>query len=157
MLWVVSVSAGGAFAQLLALDFADRVRSLVLSTSGVLPNACELPPPTEEFARFLTTAHVDWSDATSVIEYLVAYARVLVGGQRPFDETAARELACRDVKRARNVAAAQNPRCHPGPRALARAPGLDHRADPGDPRGRGSQCSRSSTARPWPRRFPMRA
>jgi pimeloyl-ACP methyl ester carboxylesterase len=87
---VVGVSAGGAFAQLLALDFADRVRSLVLiSTSGALPGGRELPPATEEFARFLRTAQVDWSDAESVIEYLVAYTRVLVGGQRPFDETAA--------------------------------------------------------------------
>ena len=43
-----------------------------------------------------------------MIEYLVAYSRVLAGGQRPFDETAARELARRDVERARNFAAAQN-------------------------------------------------
>jgi pimeloyl-ACP methyl ester carboxylesterase len=106
---LVGVSAGGAFAQLLALDFPDRVRSLVLiSTSAALPGERGLPPPTEEFARFVTTAQVDWSDAESVIDYLVNYSRVLAGGQRPFDETAARELARRDVERARNFAAAQN-------------------------------------------------
>jgi pimeloyl-ACP methyl ester carboxylesterase len=106
---VVGVSAGGAFAQLLALDFADRVRSLVLiSTTGALPGERGLPPPTGEFMRFVATAQVDWSDAESVIEYLVAYSRMLAGGQRPFDETAARELARREVTRARNFAAAQN-------------------------------------------------
>jgi pimeloyl-ACP methyl ester carboxylesterase len=105
----VGVSAGGALAQLLALDFPSRVRSLVLiSTSAALPTERELPPPTEELLRFVTTAQEDWSDAPSVIEYLVAYSRVLAGGQRPFDETAARELARRDVKRARNFAAAHN-------------------------------------------------
>ena len=51
---------------------------------------------------------MDWSDAESVVEYLVGYSRVLAGGQRPFDETAARELARRDVERARSFAAAQN-------------------------------------------------
>lgn len=106
---VVGVSAGGALAQLLALDFADRVLSIVLiSTSRALPGGRRLPPPTAEFTRFAATAEVDWTDPESVIEYLVDYLRVLAGGRRPFDETAARELARRDVERARNFASAQN-------------------------------------------------
>jgi pimeloyl-ACP methyl ester carboxylesterase len=106
---VVGVSAGGAFAQLLALDFAHRVLSLVLiSTSRALPGKRKLPPPTEEFVRFVNATKVDWSDAESVIEYLVDYSRVLAGRGRAFDETGVRELAHRDVMRARNFAAAQN-------------------------------------------------
>ena len=106
---VVGVSAGGAFAQLLALTFADRVLSLVLiSTSPATPGDRGLPGPTEEFARFVATAEVDWSRPESVIEYLVGYSRVLNGDERPFDEKASRELIRRDVERARDVAALQN-------------------------------------------------
>jgi pimeloyl-ACP methyl ester carboxylesterase len=106
---VVGASAGGAFAQLLALDFAERVRSLVLiSTSPALPGDRGLPPPTGEFMRFVTTATLDWSDPESVIEYQVDYSRLLAGGRRRFDETAARALARREVERARDFAAAQN-------------------------------------------------
>jgi pimeloyl-ACP methyl ester carboxylesterase len=106
---IVGVSAGGAFAQLLALDFADRVLSLVLiSTSPATPGDRGLPPPTEEFGRFVATAEVDWSDPESVIEYLVGYSRVLNGSQRPFDEAASREFARREVERAHNIAALQN-------------------------------------------------
>ncbi|MFE5486340.1 alpha/beta fold hydrolase [Streptomyces sp. NPDC056527] len=106
---VVGVSAGGAFAQLLALDHADRVLSLVLiSTSRAVAGDRELPPPTEEFTRFVSTAQVDWSQASSVIEYLVEYSRVLTGGRRLFDETAARDLVRRDVERARDFAAVRN-------------------------------------------------
>jgi pimeloyl-ACP methyl ester carboxylesterase len=106
---VVGVSAGGAFAQVLALDFADRVLSLVLiSTSSAVPGERTLPPPTERFMRFVAAAEVDWSDARSVIEYLVDYSRLLAGGGRPFDEAAAQELARREVERARSFAAAQN-------------------------------------------------
>ena len=58
----------------------------------------------------MTTAEVDWSNAESVIEYLVDYSRVLAGDRRPFDEAATRELVRRDVERARNFAAAAEPR-----------------------------------------------
>ncbi len=106
---VVGVSAGGAFAQLLALDFPDRVHSLVLiSTTAALSGHRALPPPSEEFMRFVASAEADWSDAASVTEYLVGYSRVLAGGQRPFDEAAVRELVRRDVERARDFAAAHN-------------------------------------------------
>ncbi len=106
---VVGVSMGGALAQLVALDFADLVLSLVLmSTSFAVPSDRELPPSTEEFGRFVASAQVDWSDAESVVDYLVDYERVLAGGQRPFDEAAVRALARRDVGRARDFTAAQN-------------------------------------------------
>jgi pimeloyl-ACP methyl ester carboxylesterase len=106
---LVGVSAGGGIAQELALDNPDRALSLVLiSTSPVTPGDRGLPPPSEEFERFVSTARVDWSDPDSVIEYLIAYRRVLAGGRRPFDEVAARDLLRRDVARARDFAAVQN-------------------------------------------------
>jgi pimeloyl-ACP methyl ester carboxylesterase len=106
---VVGVSAGGAFAQLVALGFPDRVLSLVLiSTSPATPGNRRLPPSSHRYGRFVATAQVDWSDEGSVIEYLVDYARMLAGGERAFDEAAARELVRRDVERARNIANSEN-------------------------------------------------
>jgi pimeloyl-ACP methyl ester carboxylesterase len=106
---VVGVSAGGAMAQLLALGFPERVRSLtVISTSLAVATGRPLPPSTEAFGRFVATVEVDWSDPDSVIEYLVDYMRVLAGEERPFDEAAFRALARRDVERARDFRAAQN-------------------------------------------------
>jgi pimeloyl-ACP methyl ester carboxylesterase len=106
---LVGASAGGALAQLLALDAPDRVRSLVLiSTSPAVPGERSLPPPSEAFVRFVRSATVDWSDAGSVTEYLVAYARVLAGQERPFEEAETRELVRRDIARARDFSALQN-------------------------------------------------
>jgi pimeloyl-ACP methyl ester carboxylesterase len=106
---IVGVSAGGAMAQPLALEQPDRIRSLVLiSTTFAVASDRALPPPTEAFGRFVSTARVDWSDQRSVIDYLVSYQRMLAGGRRPFDEAAWRELVRRDVERASDFAAAQN-------------------------------------------------
>ena len=106
---LVGVSAGGGIAQAFALDFPDRVRSLTLiSTSFAVSSDRALPPPTAEFGRFVTTIEVDWSDPQSVIDYLVDYWRVLAGKARPFDETAFRALAGREVGRARDFRAARN-------------------------------------------------
>jgi pimeloyl-ACP methyl ester carboxylesterase len=106
---VVGVSAGGAIAQLLALEFPDRVRSLVLiSTSAATPGGRDLPPPTDEFRRFVSTATVDWSDRDSVINYVVGYCRMLAGDQRPSDEAQLRDLVRHDIERARDFAARRN-------------------------------------------------
>ena len=102
---VAGASAGGAFAQLLALDFPERVRSLVLiSTSPALPGGGELPPPAPAFGRFFATATVDRDDPASVIAYVAEYARMLAGPEREFDEA----LVRRDVERARDFRAARN-------------------------------------------------
>jgi pimeloyl-ACP methyl ester carboxylesterase len=106
---VVGVSAGGALAQVAALQHPDRVSSLVLiSTSPALPGNRELPPPTAELGRFLSTAAVEWADRESVIDHLVAYSSVLAGARRPFEEARMRDLVRRDVERARDFAAVQN-------------------------------------------------
>jgi pimeloyl-ACP methyl ester carboxylesterase len=104
---VVGLSMGGALAQLLALDFPDRVASLVLITTSPAGAADDLPPAAEAYRDFLGTAEVDWSDPASVADRVVAEWRAL-GGRRPFDEAAVRALADRDVARADRVASAQN-------------------------------------------------
>jgi pimeloyl-ACP methyl ester carboxylesterase len=106
---LVGLSAGGGIAQEVALCFPDRVRSLVLlGTSPVTAVDRPLPPPSDAYLRFVREVEVDWSSPASVVEYQVAYSRVLAGAVRPFDERAARQLAEAEATRARDLAALQN-------------------------------------------------
>lgn len=106
---LVGVSAGGGIVQELALGSPDRALSLTLiSTSPVTGTSRVLPPPTDEFARFVSTVEADWTDPEALVDYLLGYQLVLAGGARPFDESAVRDLVRRDLERARDPAAAQN-------------------------------------------------
>jgi pimeloyl-ACP methyl ester carboxylesterase len=105
---VVGLSMGGALAQLLALDFPERVASLVLISSSPAGAADDLPPPTDAYRDYIATAgEIDWSDPASVADHVVAEWRA-IGGRRPFDEAPTRALAAYDVARADRVASAQN-------------------------------------------------
>ena len=149
---LVGVSAGAAFAQLLALDRPDRVLSLVLiSTSPALPGKRELPPPTDAFGRFVSTAAVDWSDAESVIDYLVDYSRVLAGERRPLHEASTRQLVRRDVERARDLPPYRTTTC--SRRARCQAPPCPRsRRQPWSSTAPPTRCSRGSTAKRWRKR-----
>ena len=94
---VVGVSMGGALVQLLALDFPDRVASIVLISTSPAGPAPDLPPPTDAYRAFAAEAPDD----------PVAEVRVL-NGDRPFDEARVRSLVARDIARARNSESAQN-------------------------------------------------
>ncbi|WP_063797837.1 alpha/beta fold hydrolase [Saccharothrix sp. NRRL B-16348] len=108
---VVGISMGGGLAQLLALDFADRVASLTLiATSPAGPNAPDLPPMSPALlAHFAAGAPAapDWTDRDAVVEHLAAAQRPYAG-PRPVDEEAARAEAGRVFDRARNIASSAN-------------------------------------------------
>ncbi|MBV9168280.1 MAG: alpha/beta hydrolase [Solirubrobacterales bacterium] len=149
---VVGVSAGG---ELLALEFPERVRSLVLiSTSTAVPGDRDLPAPTDQFGGFLSTTTVDWSDRDSVVEYVVGYSRMLAGDRRQFDEAHMRALVRHEVERAplpRARTTTCSPRASPRARRCPRSP--HQRSSSTAPRTR---CSPPSTERRSRTRSPMR-
>ena len=106
---VVGVSAGGAFAQLLALTFPTRVLSLVLiSTSPATPGE----RPASAGGRALSSVPGDRGGGLvrSGVGHRLS-RRPFAGARRrraALDEAAARELVGRDVERARNIAASEN-------------------------------------------------
>ena len=105
---VVGISAGGAIAQLLALDHPDRVATLTLISTSTGPDP-DLPPVDEALrAHFAAATPPDWGDRETVIAYLVDEERAHAAPSRPFDEAGRRALAARIVDRSVDLAAAGN-------------------------------------------------
>jgi pimeloyl-ACP methyl ester carboxylesterase len=101
---VMGISSGGAQAQLVQLDFPDRVGALVLvaTTAAGLDGPPVDPSLTDYFAR---ASDPDWSDVDAVIDSQVGYARALAARSVPFDEAGTRALVTRALGRTLDVRA----------------------------------------------------
>jgi pimeloyl-ACP methyl ester carboxylesterase len=93
---VVGLGVGGFIAQLLALDHPDQVASLTLvSTRPVAPGPVDPDLPDhsgEVMGQLFGRPAPDWTDRTSVVDYMTGSARLL-SGSRGFDEQDARATA----------------------------------------------------------------
>jgi pimeloyl-ACP methyl ester carboxylesterase len=101
---VVGQSAGGALAQVLALDHRERVASLTLVATSPAGSDPDLPPMIDEAsAAFAAIAEPDWPDRAAVIEYLTEQWRASASRARPFDAEGTRALSARVVERTANM------------------------------------------------------
>ena len=100
-------SAGGALAQLVALDHPDRVASLALISTTFADRALSgLPGMSPDLADRLAIPTPDWSSRADVIDYLVEQQRATVSGSAPFDEEDIRGIAGRMFDRSTDIEAA---------------------------------------------------
>lgn len=161
---LVGMSMGGAIAQVVALDYPDRVASLTListSPSGGDPDLPEMSAETG--AEFAAVASPDWSDRAAVIDYQLQLARVCASRSSPFDEEELRRLAGRVLDRTSNVEASMtNHDFLEGSRPLEGAPPGPGRPDARHSRHRGPGApvrprTRTREREPWRRATSPRA
>lgn len=107
---LVGMSLGGFLAQLIALKYPARVRTLTLIASERLaeadPNMPGISP--DVLAYHARAGELDWSDHAAVIEYQIGAWRLLSGSAHEFDPELIRRMAEEDLKRTPNPLTAFN-------------------------------------------------
>lgn len=102
---LVGMSLGGFLAQLMALKYPERVKSLTLIASERLadgdPTMPEIDPSILEYHA--KASELDWANREAVINYQIGAWRLMSGSAHPFDESAVRELAGADFDRTPNL------------------------------------------------------
>lgn len=107
---LVGMSLGGYLAQLIALKYPRRVRTITLIASERLaaadPRLPGMSPAVPEYhAR---AASLDWNDHAAVIEYQIGAWRLLSGSAHEFEHELIRVMAEQDLKRTPNPLTAFN-------------------------------------------------
>ncbi len=103
---IAGISMGGGIAQLLALEYPDRVATLTLfSTSPVNLENADLPPMSSDLEAMFSepSPQPDWSDRAAVIDYMTEGERAF-GGSIPFDEAHVRDIAGHIFDRTNTIA-----------------------------------------------------
>src|SRR5688572_32669903 len=95
---LVGMSLGAMMGQIAAIKYPTRVASLtVISSSPVGVDRSHLPGLSARFNEHMAAGeHVDWTNRTQVIDYMVEDARVLAGSGHTIDEAQVRAFVERD-------------------------------------------------------------
>jgi len=98
----VAMSLGAMVGQIAALKYPTRVASLTaISSSPIGVDHSHLPGLTARFTEHMAAGeHVDWSNRTQVIDYMIDDAHVLAGTGRTVDEARVRAFVEHDYDRA---------------------------------------------------------
>ena len=106
---IVGLSMGGGMAQILVLDYPDRVASVTFIATSPIATATpvDLPPMADRLKEAFAADKpaTDWSDPEAALDAFIADEQ-LYAGTFPYDEAARRELVARMIARTNNLAAA---------------------------------------------------
>lgn len=96
----IGMSMGGMVAQLAAIRYPDRVKSLTLISTSIWDNLPDLPPMEQKLINhYSKLPEVDWSNKSQAKSYIVNNWNLLNGSKYNFDLKRAEALAENEISR----------------------------------------------------------